>query len=541
METKLLDPAFRKKILDEIRADENIQRKVDSYKKMNMQNDNFYEYVKEALESKLDADTVEELYVFANVNLQKRISNAEAKIYVREPKRKFYKDNVEVDGVNAIYNDMDIDTVLKRANEAYKYQEQCAIQIYPEDKCLKSRVLLPHHYDVIPDEKNPEKAMCYIISSFDNVSRDKIRREPNRTGFSQGDKYRDRVNQTIADFDDSEVANKKQEKYYVWSNSFNFVMNGLGEILDKETFEETKVEYLNEDGAPILDDNILSPLFEYQCLPFIDVAAAKDFEFWVRSGNSLYDATLTYNTILTSEFQTVEMQGHAQAYYKGDANHMPENIRIGVDKMIFLPVDSENEVNSEFGFANPGSDLNGIREFRESYLNAFLTSRGLDTSIVSGSPTTESATSGVDRLLQMIENFQSSSEDFSLFRRVEEKMCKIIMAFMAHYYGERVNGELVLDEKYQINVIDPMGVDLNVEFTEPQMIQSEMEKLDILEKELDLRVTSRVHYLMDEKGLTEEQAINKIQEIDNYELGMMFNEDSQETTIASQSISEIQP
>jgi hypothetical protein len=546
-EVKLLDQAYRVKIIQEIKSDENIQRKVDSFKKMNMQNDNFYEYVKEYLESKLDAETVKELHVFANVNLQKRISNAEAGVYKREPLREFYIDDDKIEDMHPIYDNMDVDTILKIANESYKYQDQCTIQVYPEDGCLKPRVMLPHHLDAIPEEKNPERAMGYVISNFDNVARDKIRREPNRTGFSQGDKYRDRVNQAIADYDDSQQ-HEKDERYYWWSKSFNFVTNGKGEVLDKEFHEPTGLEYLNEDGSPVLDENILSPLFEYQVLPFIDVASKKDFEYWVRSGNSLYDATIMYNTILTSEFQTVEMQGHAQPYYKGDANHLPENMRIGVDKMIFIPVDPENEVNSEFGFANPGSDLAGIREFRESYLNAFLTSRGLDTSIVSGSPNTEGATSGVDRLLQMIEKFESSTEDFALFRKVERQLCTIIAAYIKHYYGERRDGELVLKEDYQINIPDPMAVKCAVEFTEPQMIQSEMEKLDILEKELDLRVTSRVHYLVEEKGLTQEQALEKIAEIDQFELGMISNttleveednEDSQEDSESEEGSSEV--
>ena len=56
MEQKLLDISYRKKVIEEIKGDENQQRKINSYKKMNVQNDNFYQYVKEYLESKLDAE-----------------------------------------------------------------------------------------------------------------------------------------------------------------------------------------------------------------------------------------------------------------------------------------------------------------------------------------------------------------------------------------------------------------------------------------------------------------------------------------------------
>lgn len=526
MEEMLLDQSYRKKIIGEIKGDENTQRKIDSYKKMNMQNDNFFHYVKEYLESKLDAATVDELNIFSNVNLQRRVSKNEASIYKREPERSFFLNDNEIVDMKKIYDDMDINSCLRYANEAFKYQEQCAIQVYPEDKSLKARVLLPHHYDVIPVPDNPEKAMAYIISNFNNTNRDKIRREDgqNRTGYSQGDTYRDSLNQEIADYDDAEL---KKERYYVWSDSYNFVMNGKGEILDKETQEPINYDIIDESGSVLLDENILSPLFEWGCLPFIDIASKKDFEFWVRSGNSLYDATLIYNVILTSEFKTVEMQGHAQAYYKGDANHLPENMRVGIDKLIFIPVDPANEVNSEFGFANPGSDLSGIREFRESYLKSFLSSRGLDSSLISGEGDSSGATSGVQKLLEMIDKFDASLEDFSVFRNVENKLCYIISSWIKSLYAERQDGELILDEKYQVNISDPKELRCSIEFGKPEMIKTEKEELEIFEKELDLGITSRVHYLMENKGMSKEEAEKRIMEVDQYEQGGLLNDNTQ--------------
>jgi hypothetical protein len=503
----ILDQGYRKKVINEIKSDENVQRKIVSYKKQNMQNDNFYQYVVEYLESKLDAETVSELNVFANINLQKRISKSESSIYKRGPERKFFIDENEIEELNSIYDDMDIDTCLRRANEAYKYQDQCSIQIYPEDGCLKSRVLLPHHFDVIPMEHNPEKAYAYIISNFDNTSRDKIRRDDNRTGFSQGDKYRDQLNQEIGDYDDSQL---DKERYFVWTSEHNFVMDGRGRILDKETYEPIT-------EADEYDQNIISPLADFDCLPFIDISAPKDFEYWVRSGDSLYDATIMYNVIITSEFQTVEMQGHAQPWYKGDAEHMPENIRIGVDKLIHIPINPQNPVPAEFGFANPGSDLGGIREFRESYLAAFLSSRGLDTSIISGQSSVSTASSGVEKMLQMVEKFEASLEDFSLFKNVEQQIVKIVSSWITSLRGERVDGGLTLKDKYQINIPDPKAVEVSVEYAKPEMVKTEMEVLEVLEKEIEIGVSSRVHYLMENKGMSEEQAIEYVTKVDEYE------------------------
>jgi len=510
-EQDLLDIANRKKIIAQIKSNENVQRKVVSYKKQNMQEDNFHQYVVEFLRSKLDKETVAELSIFSNINLQRRVSKSEASIYKKPPVRTVKLDGKDLMEFESIYSRMGMNTCLRVANEAYKYQGQCAIQIYPEYGELRARVLQPHHFDVIPDEKNPEIAIAYIISNFDNTSRDRMQREDGRTGNSQGDKTRDGVNADISDYDD-QIRNAKNERYYVWSKLYNFVMNGNGVILDKET-ESIEIQTV-EDSDP----NIMSPLAEYECIPFIDVSSGKNFEFWVRGWDSLYDATIMYNVILTSEFQVVEMQGHAQPYYKGDVNHMPKNIRVGVDKMIFIPLDPNNNVQAEFGFANPGSDLSGIRDFRESFLSAFLSSRGLDTGIVSGKAQANTATSGVERLLQMVEKFEASQEDISLFENVEEKLVHIVSCFSAALsnQGEEEGG---LNENYEIKSLpeNPHKISLNLQYDKPEMIKTEMEKLEVAEKKLEMGLTSKVHILMNLENMTEEEAVKHLEHVARHE------------------------
>lgn len=510
MEEKLLDIDYRKKIISEIKSNENVQRKIVSYKKQNMQEDNFYQYVYEYLESKLDYETVKEMSIFASINLQRRISKAEASIYKNSPYRDVSIEGSKIEEFDKIFEEMDIDTILRRANEAYKYEGQCAIQCYPYNGNLKLRVLLPHHFDVIPNEMNPEIPEVYIISNFDNAWRDRIRKENDRTGHSQGDVYRDQVNQNIADYDDQQL---KKERYTVWSKNYNFVMNGKGEVLDKET-ESIVLEEVPED-----DFNIMSPLSEFDCLPFIDVSSGKSFEFWVRGWNSLFDATVIYNVILTSEFQTVEMQGHAQAYYKGDANHLPTNMRIGPDKIIIIPIDANNPTQGEFGFANPGSDLSGIREFRESFLAAFLSSRGIDTSVVSGNPqASTAASSGIERLLQMVEKFEASQEDISLFNKVENELIYIMGCYINAFRGERVDGNLVLKEMYQFPLPQgPSELNLNLQFQKPQMIKTELEMLDVAQKEIELGLMSKVHVLMNLKNMTMDEAVKHLAEVDQFE------------------------
>lgn len=520
----ILSLSERKRIINEIKSDENTQRKIVSYKKWNMQRGNFYQYVKEHLESKLDPETVEEMNVFSNVNLQRRVSTQEASIYRETPSRKFFIDKEEIDEFKSIYDSVKANEVLRRANVSYKYQEQCFLQVVPDfdDGCIESRLLLPHHVDVVPNPKDPRKAYCYIISNFDNTDRDRVRRDSgtrsDRTGFSQGDIYRDSVNQTIADWDDPQL---KDERFYFWTDLYNFTTNGRGEILDKDTEQVLAIQDWDQVEP---DSNINSPLAEFRCLPFVDVCSKsdKDFEFYVQPSSELYYSCILYNVIMSFEHKTVELQGHAQAYYKGDAEHMPENMRVGADKVIFIPVNPNNEVSAEFGFANPGSDLAGIREFRESFLASFLSSRGLDVSILSGKGEVQSATSGVEKLLQMIEKFEASRDDFSLFKNIEHKMFYIICCWIKSLYGVRSEGgELLLSEQYQINLPELSSMSMDVNFATPGMIKTDKERLDTLLAEQDMGISSKVHAAMEYYGMTEEQAVERLQKVNQYnkELG----------------------
>lgn len=496
----LLNPEIRKGIVDEINGDENKQRKLLSFKQSNMQGDRFYQYVYEWLENKYQ-NSVKDMSVIANVNLQRRISRQEASIYTRRPKRTFSNLNdSQEEVIKAIYKDGKFDTKLKRSNENYKYQQQSCLQITPVGGKLELRVLKPHHYDVVPDPKNPEKALAYVLSNFDYSDYDKLNRAEETASTSQGNIYRDKTNQKIGDWDDS----KSKQYFYVWTNKYHFAIDEKGNFVDKITHEP-----LNE----ITEDDIISPLAEYGVMPFIDIAEEKEFEFWVRPANSLFDATVIYNSILSNENKVVEMQGHAQAFYKGSAEHMPENLQVGPTTIIHIPVDPNNPTDSEFGFVSPNADLQSIRDFRESYLNAFLSSRGIETSTISGSPDSSDATSGVDRLLKMIERFEASEEDMDIYKMVESRLYNVIVAWVKTLTGARdINGEPLLNDEYIVAL--PEDTKAMVEFSRPQSVKSDSEVMDMIERKMALGLMNRVDALMELEGIERDEAIKRATEID---------------------------
>ena len=73
----------------------------------------------------------------------------------------------------------------------------------------------------------------------------------------------------------------------------------------------------------------------------------------------------------------------------------------------------------------------------------------------------------------------------------------------------------MLKDIYQLTVM-PEGLDVNVEFAKPEMIKTEMEMLEVAQKEIEMGLTSRVHVLMKLKGMSKEDAINYLKEVDQF-------------------------
>lgn len=479
-----LDIGYRLQIIKEINGEENKQRKAESLKQYEIFNDRMNQYVVEYLRKQFSATTVREMPVISSINLPKRIVTQEASIYKQEPEREFQAEETVEEQLELIYDDMAFDAKMLKANQVYKLQNQACVMIIPKNGKLLTRVLYAHQYDVVPMANDPEAAEAYIISTFDKSLY--VKNDPgggNPTGYTNGTRKvnSDQINQAIADQDDW----KDDERYIVWTKDLHFVMDGKGNILGED---------------------VASPLAEYQLLPFVDIAADKDFEFFVRSGQSLTDFGVQYCGALSDLGNIVKLQSYSQAWLSGSKELMPENIVVGVNSILKLPVDPNDKVETKFGFASPNSDLAGASNYVEMILANFLTARGLDPKSISGKGEVSKYSSAAERYLAMIEKFEASKADFSLFKWAEEQAFQIIKAWI-----NVLTGTGVLD--YDLVQI-PEDVKMFIKFAEPNLVQSRGEKLDAIQKEIELGLMSRTEGIMELRDVDKDKALEIAAEID---------------------------
>lgn len=459
------DENYRKAVLSDIHSSENIDRKAESYKQYEVFNDRFDPFVKKEMERQLGESSTKEAPRISCVNLSKTIVNNEASIYKNAPTRHFNLSSQEqIKKMADIYADGKFNITLKKQNRYFKLQQQSWLMVIPKNGKLKTRVLFPHHVDVI-ESSDPEEPEAFLISTFD---KSKV-----STGTGR--------NLKIADAEDY-LANV--ERYTVWDKNVNFIMSGKGEIVSKV---------------------IKNPI---GIIPIVEASGSKDGEYLVRQGQTLAEFTIQYNVCLSDLQQIVRLQGFSIMVYTGNPEQAPKDLRIGPNLVLILPQDANNpQMNSDAKFISPSPNIEGSIKVLVNLLANFLSSRGVDTSVIAsdlGQGSTYS--SGLERLLAMIDKFEASQDDVALFEDVEAKIFDIVKGYLKAY-----SGTSELDDRYALTNIDKAT--LTTVFTKPEAIKTDSEKVDNAKSRKDLGVWSEVEIIMSLDGISEEEAIKKLEKI----------------------------
>lgn len=463
----------RKDLIQEINSQENLDRKDLSLKQFEVYKGRIKQHVKEYLLEHNDPTTVKEMPLVSCANLAKRVGDQEASIYKSAPFRTFNElDESQTEAIQNLYVDAKADRMSLKSNKVYAQQRQGLIQIVPKGGRLIERVLWGHHYDVITDPNDPEKAIGYAISGVDK----------SRT-LTGGDAS----NQRIADKEDYKA---KLKRYVVWTDELNFIMDGRGEVIKNGD---------NDDGTNKLG-----------FLPFIDVSYDKDFEYFVRSPEDLLDFTIQFNAGLSELFHIMRMQGFAQAVMTGPKELAASQLTVGLNKVLKMVVEDGDTVTPTFEFVSPNPDLAGSISVLETIIASFLTSRGIDPKAISlRQDSSAKYTSGLERLLAMIERFEASKEEVDLFKGVEQQRFKIYRG----WHNAAVNTDL-LDDKYVSREIKE-DASVTTEFAKPEIVLTESDQVDLFIKKKAAGVYSRVDYIMETENIeTRELAIERLKEID---------------------------
>jgi hypothetical protein len=459
---KYLDKDFRIKIIKDIKSPENISRKKKSYKEFDCYMDNLKRYVDDAIVTQFSAKTKSMMPVVASINLVKRIIDQQSTIYLEPPERVFIGtiDDDQVTFLRWLYKDLGFDSKSLKAERIFNLQNQTHVYFRIVNNRILMQPIYAHNLDVVESSDNPEEAEAYIISNFD------------KSDMVASDK----INQIIADNDDFK---KSLERYTIWTEDYNFVFDGNGDIV----------------GDP---EDVYNPL---GIIPIVEVSNTKDFTYFPANGSNLINFCIDYNVALSDLMFISRLQGFAQGVISGDKEVLDKmtSVEFGAAHIIKL-ANSPDGNPTKMEFIQRGSDIQGSIQAIEVLLSTFLTSKGIDPKVVTGKGDALRYSSGIERLLAMVERFEAAKSSFDLFQNYEMRSLEIIKAILNTYNGNRN----VLDPRYFISLPDDLSIQVN--WRRPELVQSETDKVNILKQKLESGLISPIEAIQFDRNLSRDEA-----------------------------------
>lgn len=502
-EEDILNEAIRKQIITEIEAGENQARKAEAYRRYEIWKDRTKDYVRDRLSKYLDPSTVAEMeYALSNISICKKIVGKLAKVYANGVERKFEKDE-DTKKLELLDKKLSATAQMKTVNRHLKLQRNALLYIKPvmwktsEDveKWKPSWIpMSPFLYDVVEQDSDRTKPLCFILSNYDKpkilsseVAADNgtsVPHKPNGIAPLHRGNSRDEL---IADKKEDEGANESTKIYIWWTDKYHFTTKG-SQIVDPSTHEPFEVGEEKEA--------ILNPIEEK---PFIDMHIDQEGHYWAEGGEDLIDGAILINSLLSNSHHIGHTQGYGQLVLTGPK--LPSTIKLGPNKSINLEQASTDEPTPSAEFITASPPLAELQQQIEMYLALLLTTNDLSTTgIASNLSGGVLAPSGIALAIDKAESLEDIKDQREIFSNAERPAWRITAKWLQYF-----NEQNELDEDFEDLVI-PVEGELSVEFKDAQIIMSESEKLEGLNKRKDLGINTMIELIQKDRGCTEDEA-----------------------------------
>ena len=491
-EDELLDEATRKIIIDEIKGQENQERKRKAYRRYLAYNDRTSDFVVEQLLKQFDQSTVQDMsYCISNISFTRKIIDKLARVYNFGVEREVESDEQSQENIEQLTKKLDFNTQIRTTNKFLKLQKNLAFYVKPcpvylpdgsEKYTIKCEPMNPYLYDAVEDYCDRTKPVCYVLSDFNYTP----------AMFAIGDASKaGRVGNvinmpTIGNGKDEKIADSPEDKetgtMVWWSDKYHFTTDLSGKIIS---------------------ETIDNPIGE---MPIENFAIEQDGAFWARGGDDLIDGSILLNSILTHNQHVAVTQGYGQFWMSG--KNLPRNIKVGPTKALLMEF-TDGEPEPKVGFANANPQIDALRGLVESYIALLLTTNNLSTSAVSSSLSGQSsAPSGIAMVIDKSESMEDVNDQRQIFVDKEPNIWRKINKWLKIY------GDNLIDDLKGLELSDNFEENFSLNFIDAPVISSEQEKLQNIKLRKELGIETMVGLIMsDNPQYTEKQAEDKLKAI----------------------------
>lgn len=485
-EADILNAEVRKKVIAFINSGPNVDRKRQQLRSYEIYKDMSKKYVAQALEREMEAKTLEEMQSRAsNISILRKIINKKARVYKNGAMRPIEKEElseteaeVQQKAADSLYDLLNFNREMKKANRYLELQKNTAIQILPvpnEDGLhnLKARAYPGHLYDIIEDPNDPESAMVYIFSTFSNSDETHDAVINNGRGIANKQEK-----------DAEEIVDNTE--YIWWSKTFHFTTDAKGSIIAEKS-----------------PDNNLNPVgIQTIC----SLNKDQDGSYWAVGGEDLIDGSVLINVLLTDLYFIAKIQGMGQFYMFG--KNVPKNIKVGPNHAITLEVE-EGDPTPSIGFASSNPPLQDHMKMIEQYIALLLSTNDLASSAIQGDLQANTASSGIQELIVRSEVTTAIEDEQQIFLDAEPKLWEIIKAWQNFY----MDNNKLTDEFKEIGKV-AKETKIMVNFLPFQEFMTEEQRLNIIEKRQELGLDTQLDLIKrDNPDMSDTEADEKLQGI----------------------------
>lgn len=511
-EEDVLNEEFRKQVLQEILAPENMARKQEARKRYEIYKDKTKKFVIERLKAQgLKSETIQSMQNrCSNISILKKIVDKLSSAYTAGVSRSSSADDeatqlLENEFISEYEDFLNFDKKQKKADRYRELFKNTMIQVVPvldqvasrkegrDVYKISQRVLAPWQYDVIEDCEDREEARVVILSDYGETAR----HAGAYTAPYQADVHSDvagpvnvsnRRDEIIADapIDQNEGG---QMEFIWWSGAYHFTTNEHGQIIPEKSPEDLE-----------------NPIGE---LNFVKVAQDQDGSFWAEGGDDLVEGAILVNVIITDMFAIAYQQGWGQFYIIGKGISHSQDV--GPHNAMVFEIDDETEPGQrpEVGVVSANPPLGEWMASIEQYVALLLSTNNLSTGTVSVSLNAQSFPSGIAMIIDAAESVNDVNEAQSMFLDAERHEWHLVKKWHNLFFDKN----LLVPKLQQLGPVSD-DFEVLVKFHEPKPVTTEKERLENIEKRKDLGINLMVELIqMDDPDLTRQEAEEKLMRI----------------------------
>lgn len=474
-EINLNDKSMVGRIIREIEASEDKERKRVAFKGWQIYSGNSDPYILEHLQSVRPKTW--KSYTRSNISVSKLVTDKLSKAYKSQPKRTVGSDKTKDERLADIYREAGAIKQLPFADTVNNLQKYVLtwVNYIEEQEKYQFMALQPYEYSVIRD-KNTGELTCVILN-YGNMDV--------TSGSGSGNGHDELIAESQAD------SSAQSRVYAMWTKDEHVIVRvkeakvdtAGGQVQRSVTYVEIKDNPKNENKIGII--------------PF--VYTAKELAIDYPTVNSLADQTIRYNYLMTEALGAASVQV-GQLVLKYPERMQGEFDRMGssLTTVIELPQSSEEgDSETTADYITPSPNLSGQKDLYLTYLRQVLSEHGIESGS-SLSDNVQNFSSGLERAISeaSVENIVQKNQES--YVEMEQAMFEIIKAI------EDFKGRSVFKEDDELQVM----------FQKPRVLISDAETLANIEKRLTLGLMEKWEALVElDPNLSKQEAEDKLKNI----------------------------